>query len=364
MPGFAFILRRRSTTIIHVAVWLYIFLSPVIFMPNDRPFDLIHDAGQFILPFFWFIVFYANYFWLVPHYFQKKKYVRFALFTILMLSILLMVEPLLELSFPELFSPPPPPIEGRHVHTYTESNTLSVLKILMHDSIMYVLSALAAIYARVARKWQDVEQDLHIAKLQMTEAEIKNLKYQINPHFLLNVLNNIYALVAIDQEKAQAAIVQLSKMMRYLLSNFDTPTIPLNHEMEFIETYVNLMRIRITKNVDLKFNVDVPADNSMEIAPMILISLVENAFKHGISSVEDSFIHINIKARHNKLHITCSNSNFPKTGDDKTPNGVGLKLMVRRLELSYPDNFAYQTNISEDGKVFTTTIDINLIKIE
>ena len=179
MPGFAFILRRRSTTIIHVAVWLYIFLSPVIFMPDDRPFDLIHDAGQFILPFFWFIVFYANYFWLVPHYFQKKKYVRFALFTILMLSILLMVEPLLELSFPELFSPPPSPIEGRHVHTYTESNTLSVLKILMHDSIMYVLSALAAIYARVARKWQDVEQDLHIAKLQKTEAEIKNLKYQI-----------------------------------------------------------------------------------------------------------------------------------------------------------------------------------------
>ena len=354
--GIPFMLRRRYEIIIHIVVWLYIFLAPILFKPDERPLDLAHDAHQFILPLCWFITFYANYFWLAPHYFQKKKYTRYLLLATLVILLTMMVRPIVGMLFPHLY--PTPPADGA-VGPVSATDFFEWKK-LVHDFSMYALSSFAALFARVARKWQNMEMDLQKAKLQKTEAEIKNLKYQINPHFLLNVLNNIYALIAIDTEKAQVAVRELSKMMRYLLSKFDQPTVPLSQEMEFIETYVNLMRLRITNNVDLQFSIDVPESNSMEMAPMILISLVENAFKHGISPVEKSFIHINIKARNNKVHFSCANSNFPKTADDKTPSGVGLKLVEKRLEISYPGNYEYKNGLSKDGKTFTTTIDINL----
>ena len=352
-----FIFRRRYEAIIHVILWLYIFLSPMLFKPSDRFFEIL-EPHQLILPLCWCIVFYINYFWLIPAYFQKGKYTKYFILSIIVLFIFLMVRPMIEMCLPHLV-PAPPSEKGKDLMDNSIIGAFE-LKRLLHDFFKMVLFICAALLARVVRKWRSVETDLQKAKFQKTEAEIKNLKYQINPHFLLNVLNSIYALIAIDTEKAQAAVQELSKMMRYLLSNFDVPTIPLKQEMEFIETYVNLMRLRITNKVDLQYNVDVPTNNNMEIAPMILISLVENAFKHGISPMDKSFIHIYILARNNKLHFSCINSFFPKDADDKTPSGVGLKLVEKRLELSYPGNYTFENQLSGDGKAYSSIIEINL----
>ena len=128
-----------------------------------------------------------------------------------------------------------------------------------------------------------------------TEAELKNLRAQINPHFLLNTLNNIYALTAFDTPRAQKAIDELSRILRHVLYDNEKGFVSISEEVKFISDYVSLMRIRVAANVDIKFNIHIDEKCQAFVAPMIFISLVENAFKHGISATQDSFIGIDIR---------------------------------------------------------------------
>lgn len=136
-----------------------------------------------------------------------------------------------------------------------------------------------------------------------TEAELKNLRNQINPHFLLNTLNNIYALISFDQTKAQKAVLSLSALLRQMLYGTQKNAITLKEEADFITHYVDLMRIRTGENVNIKLNISIPPSNDIFIAPVILISLVENAFKHGISPTMASFISINLFSDGEKIEF-------------------------------------------------------------
>ncbi len=128
------------------------------------------------------------------------------------------------------------------------------------------------------------------AERNRTEAELKNLRNQLNPHFLLNTLNNIYALIAFDTDKAQQAVQELSKLLRYVLYDNQQTYVPLGKETDFIRNYIELMRIRLSSNVQMTTQIDILPDSQTLIAPLIFISLIENAFKHGISPTERSFI--------------------------------------------------------------------------
>ena len=121
------------------------------------------------------------------------------------------------------------------------------------------------------------------AERQKTEAELKNLKNQLNPHFLLNTLNNIYALIAFNSDKAQEAVQELSKLLRHVLYDNQQTFVPLEKELDFIRNYVALMRIRLPQQVEVSVNLEVDSGGALQIAPLIFISLIENAFKHGIS---------------------------------------------------------------------------------
>ena len=123
------------------------------------------------------------------------------------------------------------------------------------------------------------------------EQQLEYLKYQINPHFFMNTLNNIHALVDIDPEKAKGTILELSKMMRFILYEGDKKGVPLNREFEFIRNYVTLMRLRYTDKVDVQMNLPTEAPD-YELPPLMLITFIENAFKHGISYQHDSFVHV------------------------------------------------------------------------
>jgi sensor histidine kinase YesM len=191
------------------------------------------------------------------------------------------------------------------------------------------------------------------------QAELRNLRNQINPHFLLNTLNNIYALTAFDTAKAQEAIQELSKMMRHILYEYQKPLIPLKEEIDFLENYVKLMRIRLPQSVEVTFNATHPK-GTVEVAPMILISLVENAFKHGTSPTEPSFVHINITAEESKLICDIQNSNNPKTASDHSGHGIGLQQVKRRLELAYPNRYTWQQGTKDNDKTYYSTITIQL----
>jgi LytS/YehU family sensor histidine kinase len=178
---------------------------------------------------------------------------------------------------------------------------------------------------------------------------LKNLKNQISPHFLLNTLNNIYALTTFDTERAQHAILELGKLLRYLLYDNQVERVPLSKEVEFLRNYIELMRLRIGKNVDLQVDLDIPQDREVNIAPLLFISLVENAFKHGISATHPSFIHIALSVdAADTIIFDCRNSNFPKTADDKSGGGIGLQQVRRRLDLAYPEQYIWNNGVDND----------------
>ncbi len=167
--------------------------------------------------------------------------------------------------------------------------------------------------------------------------QLEYLRYQINPHFFMNTLNNIHALVDIDQEQAKSSILELSRLMRYILYEGDKPTIPLSVETDFLGHYISLMRIRFSEGV--KIELDVPEECAgVEIPPLLFVSYVENAFKHGVSYDTDSFVRVSISLDGGKLFFRCENSvqegKGPK-GATPTEGGVGQENVKRRLDLLY-----------------------------
>ena len=195
-----------------------------------------------------------------------------------------------------------------------------------------------------------------MAKLenQNLQQQLEYLKYQINPHFLMNTLNNIHALVDIDPERAKDTILELSKILRFVLYEGNKPTVPLDREMAFLEDYIRLMRMRYSEDkVKVTYNQHPSVTKiQSEVPPLMFITFVENAFKHGISYRQTSFIDIRIRAEDNKLVFTCRNSKIPREEDKH--GGVGLQNIKQRLELIYGNN--YTLNIDEQTDTYNITL--------
>ena len=170
------------------------------------------------------------------------------------------------------------------------------------------------------------------------EQQLAYLKYQINPHFFMNTLNNIHALVDIDPEKSKETILILSRIMRHVLYEGDKSMIPIQRELEFIRNYIELMRIRYTDKV--KITMDVPEQlPDLGIPPLLLITFVENAFKHGVSYQQESVIDIKVSIDHERLKFVCRNTKTTESNKEKNQGGVGLANVKQRLELLYGNNF-------------------------
>ena len=177
------------------------------------------------------------------------------------------------------------------------------------------------------------------------EQQLEYLRYQINPHFFMNTLNNIHALVDIDPEQAKDTILELSKMMRFVLYEGNKKDVPISREFDFIRHYVALMQLRYTEKV--KITLDMPQESpDRQIPPLILITFIENAFKHGISYQRESFIDINVAVEGEKLKFKCSNSKADQANEEK--GGVGLDNVRKRLNLLYDNNYTLAINDTPD----------------
>lgn len=187
------------------------------------------------------------------------------------------------------------------------------------------------------------------------EQQMEYLKYQVNPHFFMNTLNNIHSLVDIDPERAKTTIVELSKMMRHILYEGSKKLIPLTREVEFLNLYVQLMRLRYTRKVHI--NVDVPPQlPELKLPPLMLIIFVENAFKHGISYREESFIDIKLRVENKRLLFSCCNSKPTQVQRTNEKGGMGLQNVRQRLELLYDDD--YTLDINDGEKTYEVKLDI------
>ena len=195
-------------------------------------------------------------------------------------------------------------------------------------------------------------------KQKEVEAELAWLKNQINPHFLFNTLNNISSLAQIDGDETQEAIMQLSDLLRYAMYETNKPKVRLDGEVEFMRNYINLMKLRCNEmtEVNAQFTIH---DVQLEVAPLLFISLIENAFKHGMNSNAQAMIDIRLEQQDDTLIFLCDNTNNPKPTKDRSGSGIGLDNTRRRLDLLYPGRYTWEQTITPEN-IYHVKITIRL----
>lgn len=220
-----------------------------------------------------------------------------------------------------------------------------------------VAAASVAFAIRTKIRNREIKEQLSDEKQRHTEAELHWLKNQLNPHFLFNTLNNISSLAQIDIDLTQDSIARLSDLLRYAMYETEKPTVPLEKEVEFMRNYIALMELRCNDKTTVTTSFEV-SDPSAQITPLLLISFIENAFKHGISSNRPSFINVSLHEENNRLTFICDNSNFPKDETDHSGKGIGLSNMKRRLELLYPGRYELHQSLEND--IYHISLNIKL----
>ena len=338
---------------IHVIVWLVILvlhiLTAYLLAAEDHINLLYIELPAVVCS---FALFYLNYSFLVGRFWTKRKIGIFILLNLaaLLVCIFILYECYLFIferygSFPEL----PDTFDirmlaGAIVTTYIPGG----LFVIMLSSMI-----------KTSNFWGQSQTRLQELENERIKAELEGLKSQINPHFLFNSLNAIYALIAMDGDKAQEATHALSNLLRYVLNEKNEEMVPLDEELKFTRDYIDLMSLRFASD-NLSLKVELPAEGTEGylVAPMLFMTLIENAFKHGISNVDPSFILILIHIADGKIHATVSNSLFPKKENDPRGSGIGLDNLRRRLELIYGGEA--RMDVTQAEGAYTTKLELPL----
>ena len=343
----------------HLVVWGIMLVFPYLMLLRggiNMPLSNYILNGGFWYG-IWILVFYMNYLWLVPKYVLKHNVLIYLLVNIVVI-----------LGFSFSYH-----VWGEHMFRYyvehmpMGTNEFPQWRMdirpplfieVIRDSFPLIILTIIATVIRVSEEWRKSESSRKEAEKALAEAELQNLRSQLNPHFLLNTLNNIYALIAFDTNKAQESVKELSKLLRHVLNENKDQFTTMKKEMEFIQSYIELMRIRLSSNVTVETEYDLDPQSQTPIAPLIFISLVENAFKHGISPTEPSYIKIRFSEVQGIVRCLIQNSNHRKVGYDKSGSGIGLEQVQKRLDLSYPGKYSWHYGLSNDGNEYSSSLEI------
>ena len=319
--------------LVHFTAWAVIFGMPLFVTGPDRPLLSGGEYLRFLLiPLSFMVVFYTNYLGLIDRYLTTRRFGRFAGYNVLLIgAVMIGVHLLFRYVLPDTGHCPP-----------MERTWQDALRFFAGNAVLYLLVVGAGVAIRMTGGWYRAEAARQELERSRTEAELQNLKSQLNPHFLFNTLNNIYSLIQLDTERAQQAVHDLSRLLRYVLYDSSRPVVPLNAEIGFLRDYIELMRIRLPRHVRLF--VSLPDDPPpVSVAPLLFISLVENAFKHGVDNDKSSYITIDVHEIDGQLICRIKNSCFPKSsGSDRSGSGIGLKNLAKRLEMIYPGRYTFE----------------------
>lgn len=320
MPGTS--LRPFPPLLIHLAVWGALLLFPLAFSASEG-----QSTGMFIklmLPVLASgVVFYGNYFGLIDKLFFPKQYMGFILANAaLILAVVLALEFISEHYLLRQGS------RFRPLHIYRLVFTL-------------LLSGGVSLGVKVLQRWRKSEEALQARQNEHLISTLAHLRYQIQPHFFFNSLNTIYAFIDTAPEKAKDTVISMSKLMRYMLYEAASEKTPLSAELSFLQSYIALMRTRLDERVEIQTDLPAAAEQSdLQLAPLLFIPLVENAFKHGVSSMRPSSICISLRLEGSRLAFETVNTHFPKDKDDQGGSGIGLHNLRQRLALLYPGRHA------------------------
>lgn len=325
--------------ILHLFLWLLLFIYPIASLNDEY---LIYRNWLSLASIF--IAFYLNYFVLVDYFFLKNKKLQFYIVNVVLIVVLFVL-----LGF----------IVGNAIfHPSLNGEPLREVRSGAMTTVQVILPIILSIGMCVALK---VNTHLNKNKLLLQQvkqtqlnAEIKYLKYQVQPHFLFNTLNNIYALIDSSPNKAKQSVHTMSKMMRYVLHDASNNKVPLVKEIEFLERYIDLMQLRVSSNLTLEKNFPI-VNQPIKIAPLIFITFIENAFKHGIDAIKDSFIRIDLTIEKDQINYSVINSSFPEK-EKITDSGIGLENLKKRLAILYPNKFNLITKEENNTYVAQLTL--------
>ena len=383
---------KTQQALLHIAGWIVFLSLPLLFSPESLSLHAYlanpptqRDLISYILV---LAVFYLNFYWLIPQLYFRKRYFSF-LFTgvICFIAIVFLPsyiippaqnpgqDPGQHFPGPGLQNHPPPSASDLPDHPPPPGHARGhffFMDIGQH-LILFLGMIFLALMLKIRDRWKQTEKEV-------LQTELSYLKAQINPHFLFNSLNSIYALALEKSDQAPEAIVKLSEMMRYVLNETGKEWVSLEKEIDYIRNYITLQQTRFGDSIHLDFQVithssdsptliphpahggasvtirnQVPIPGDPRIAPLILIPFIENTFKHGVNAEENSDIHIRIELRENELHLLVINNKVKVNQPVGSHSGLGIDNTKRRLLLLYPRSHTLDIhNNTHDFKVSLT----------
>ena len=339
-------MKKSQIILIHIFYWVYITFQSIVITMQARGNGSIYMKEFVIWIAVSFIFFYAFYITL-PYFFRLKKI--FISITIC-IGIIAMMTLIKEVLFYYLF-------KNKILETMAQENITLNIQSFLYQLRNTFVNSIYAVLIYILIEWiKSMKQQAELISQKQT-SELALLRSQVSPHFLFNTLNNIDSLIARDPDKASESVIKLSEIMRYMIYDTSSDNVPVSKEIEYLESYISLQRLRLKDPEYISFKINNP-QSSKPIAPMIFVSFIENAFKHGFKQMPSPGIIISLDVQENSIFFSCIN--YYKKDEtvikDKT-SGIGLANVKRRLELIYPNK--HTLKISNENNIFTVQLTLN-----
>ncbi len=344
----------------HLLFWIFIIivstLQATLFSQHSLHYNFVNFLA--LLPSQVIAGYFLTYYQ-IPKYIFQKKYIKFIISFLATLFILALLARILTVHVAE-------PINTYNLILFTteqesiwEILTDPLYALTVYVPSLYINPFLFASLNIIVDKIQE-RNKIETLKQEKTKAELNFLKAQIHPHFLLNTLNNLYALTLKKSDKAPETVIKLSEMLVYTLYKCDEKYVPLDSEIKLLENYISLEKLRYGNDLNLQFNKDVENKN-IKIAPLILLSIVENAFKHGVSGeTEDALIRIDLTQKDELFEFEVFNTKSEVKQKDETDytKGIGIENVKKQLDLVYPKRYVFE--VTENEKNYKVFLKLNL----
>jgi len=349
---------KKKFLVFYGFIWILVFSGP--YLRNMHELNAIswtRIVGDWINLALFFIVFMVNLYFLIPKLLFKNRRTKY----VIVVSFIVLLAAVIDIPLHEVLTPHMPPAMDGHPPQHLSGNPFvqfSLIGTIFNNLITAILIIGSSTAIELGYKWLSEEKLRKDIEKEQFKTSLALLRHQVSPHFFMNTLNNIHSLIEIDSEKAQDAVERLSTLMRYLLYDSAQNTIELKKEVEFIHSFVSLMQLRHSEEV--KVSIVIPEQiPEVKIPPMLFISLLENAFKHGVSYPLNSYIYFELQFQKTSLHCIVKNSkhNIVKTNYGEY-SGIGLENIKESLNLLYGNNF--QLDIFDKENEFEVDLTIPL----
>jgi two-component system sensor histidine kinase AlgZ len=340
-------LYRHRVILLHLSFWS-VYLSFFLYQISSRVRELAVEEAfsrAAFHVFFNMIAAYMNFFIFLPRFLARRKIGRYLLEFGIPFALLTFIRVHLQRYN----------VDG---YTYTETYFYST-QYLVQVTATSIFIVIFVSMLRFAKDWFELEARKKEIENEKLTAELGFLKEQINPHFLFNTLNNLYYLAYTKSENTTEVIAKLSQMMRYMIYDSNHPQVPMSKEIEYMQNYISLERLRLNNQIPITF--DISGDTAAaRISPLILITFLENAFKHGVdANTANSWVKVSIRVNGNTCRYAVENSKKVNgTAVNMEKSGIGLTNVMRRLELSYPGNF--NIKVDDDPNRYKVELQLKL----